>query len=570
MRDQRSGTQVLFGFLPEQTVDAKGSVWKVKDWRNADRIKNIYKEGLRSELCRLASPWEAAGTDGGFVQDLMAKTDLEVVEVNRESGVQLEPFPRQWVCRTCNRLHDTPAGGCLCGSSDARGQLPFVGFHPGCGDLIGPSIQRCPTHRQVKVVWPGTSSAREITFVCPVCSRTLQRGFFGKKCTCGVGDSAFVFQVHRSSSVFTPRTCVLVNPPSNQRIQEITDAGGPSRALRWVVDGMPAGGVQAGLQTRDALTRTLKAQGLSDSLIKQMIAVAEKAGQVADDPLPIFVPMGMREEAEKEAVTIALSVEEPRTTIASLRLRSRGSPVLSDLHSRRYTKALDDAGLFDVELIDRFPVLTAQFGYTRGGGAPGEDRLRAYRRGQGGYVIYGDLAKTEALFFRLSPSRVAEWLRRRGHAVGPTKDDQDARIAILRDVAVPGFSQDPSPDVGSDLLTLTHSYCHRALRTLSVFAGMDRNALSELLVPRHLGFYIYGAARGDFVLGGLQAVFDTELDGFLASVVFDESRCPLDPGCISTGGACPACLHIGEPSCRGFNRYLDRTTLFGSNGYLNV
>jgi len=113
-----------------------------------------------------------------------------------------------------------------------------------------------------------------------------------------------------------------------------------------------------------------------------------------------------------------------------------------------------------------------------------------------------------------------------------------------------------------------HSYAHRFIRLAAVYAGIDRNALSELLVPLHLGFYVYSASSGDFVLGGLQAVFESDLHGLLAAVVQDEHRCPLDPGCLHSGGACMACLHLGEPSCRYYNRFLDRSTLNGLGGYL--
>lgn len=86
-------------------------------------------------------------------------------------------------------------------------------------------------------------------------------------------------------------------------------------------------------------------------------------------------------------------------------------------------------------------------------------------------------------------------------------------------------------------------------------------------MPLHLGFFVYAAARGDFVLGGLQTVFETELDGLLRAVTQEDHRCPLDPGCMHAGG-CMACLHLGEPSCRYFNRYLNRRTLSGESGYL--
>jgi hypothetical protein len=96
----------------------------------------------------------------------------------------------------------------------------------------------------------------------------------------------------------------------------------------------------------------------------------------------------------------------------------------------------------------------------------------------------------------------------------------------------------------------------------------NRASLSEFLVPHHLGFFVYAAARGDFGLGGLQAVFEGEMHLLLRDFVTGEHRCALDPGCTQNGAACMACLHLGEPSCRLFNRSLDRRTLYGPLGYL--
>jgi hypothetical protein len=213
------------------------------------------------------------------------------------------------------------------------------------------------------------------------------------------------------------------------------------------------------------------------------------------------------------------------------------------------------------------------YGYTRGGGDAVTSRLIPFRRPRGGYRLYGDLSETEALFFRLDPVRVAHWLIRRGHTLpGFANDDDDphqARIAILESADIPLAGDElPIATVGSDALTLVHSYAHRFIRQTAVYAGIDRDALAEYLVPLHLGFFIYAAARGDFVLGGLQAVFETELSALISSVVDGEHRCALDPGCSRGAGACMACLHVGEPSCRHFNTYLNRAILFGRIGYL--
>jgi hypothetical protein len=91
-----------------------------------------------------------------------------------------------------------------------------------------------------------------------------------------------------------------------------------------------------------------------------------------------------------------------------------------------------------------------------------------------------------------------------------------------------------------------------------------------LVLPYTLGFFVYAAARGDFVLGGLQALFETELANLLDGLVDDEHRCALDPGCDETGSACAVCLHLGEPSCRLFNTALSRKALAGGRGYFDI
>lgn len=133
---------------------------------------------------------------------------------------------------------------------------------------------------------------------------------------------------------------------------------------------------------------------------------------------------------------------------------------------------------------------------------------------------------------------------------------------------IPWPTQEQVQPLGGGLLTLLHSYAHRTIRRLAAFAGIERDGLAEYLVPHHLAFVVYAASQGDFVLGGLQAVFETSLHRFLDNFVSGESRCALDPGCRSGGGACMACLHLGEPSCRWFNRFLDRSQLFGERGFI--
>ncbi len=323
-------------------------------------------------------------------------------------------------------------------------------------------------------------------------------------------------------------------------------------------------------RTRASFLQSLLDQGFDATVAEQMAQIAADQGQFQDSgDSEIRLPNCVRTDAEFQAVSVAMATYDSRTLVSDLAAGVSPGSDLEAKYRERYPAATAAGHIASIEFIGRFPVLTGNFGFTRGNSSPGASRLVAYRV-RGDYVVYGDIAQTEALFVRLNPQAVAEWLNRRGFQLPEWSDDRSARLSIIRSVMMPQPGSDPpSPSTaGSALLTLVHSYCHRFIRCAAVRAGVDRNSLSEYLVPLHLGFFVFAAARGCFVLGGLQAMFETELDGLLDDIVYGEHRCALDPGCERAGSACAACLHLGEPSCRWFNRYLDRTSLFAAGGFL--
>lgn len=232
----------------------------------------------------------------------------------------------------------------------------------------------------------------------------------------------------------------------------------------------------------------------------------------------------------------------------------------------RSIRSMLERGL-PVAVISRASEVSPSLVYARGEYTPGASALVPFKEDGGGLILHADFAETKTMFLRLDPIRVATWLQRRGRTLPPFTDARSARLAILAVCHMPqGFDRDGS--VHQDLFMLVHSYAHRTIRMGAKFAGIERSALAELLGPLHLGFFVYAAARGDFALGGLQAVFESRLHDLLRAIVHDERRCPMDPGCAKGGGACPACLHVGEPSRRWFNQLLDRETLFWNSGFL--
>src|SRR3954464_14125785 len=207
MTDKRSVSQILFGYLPQQTVDVRGGIWKVESWRGALSEGNVDELSLRRELCRIARPWQASGKDGDFVRDIEQRgIGIQVKSLDRGRGVELRPFPRIWFCRLCRRIYHRPDVRCRCGSAERKGQLQFVHYCENCAEIREPYIPACSEHQESRINFPGTASGSEVVFDCPICRRRLREGFGFPRSTCG---AAMKVNVHRASSVYTPRYVVI-------------------------------------------------------------------------------------------------------------------------------------------------------------------------------------------------------------------------------------------------------------------------------------------------------------------------------------------------------------------------
>lgn len=562
MRVERGASQILFGLLPGQTADLEGRIWKVAHWIDPVPVP-LDQNAVRGALLGAIAPWAATGNDDGLERDLHARTNVDVFELNMDRGVLVEPFPQQWRCKTCGSITRSRDERCRCGGT-SRAQMQFVTYHA-CGASGEPRLPRCNAHKAVAVRLPGTATARELRIFCPECQQSLtQGGFPFQPCNCGNGGMSVT--VHRAAVVFSPHFAVLVNPPDPAEAARLRSAGGGARALDWVLDGMVSDDPAAGRQTRAGLIEQLRQAGLSEATAERLAQQAVESGEIdaGNGGGGVVLPDAVRHKAHEEALGLASAVHGGRTRVSDMVAGS--TPPLRALYEGAYGDAMRHAHLEGVDLLANFPVATLAFGYTRGDLSPGAARLVPFRD-RGHLRAYGSLSRTEALLFRLDPLHVYRNLAANGHALPNVTDSRAARIALLQRMELPYPTQEQCQSLGGDLLRLVHSYAHRAIRRLASFAGIERDGLAEYLVPHHLGFVLYAASRGDFVLGGLQAVYETSLNRFLVDLVEGESRCALDPGCRSGGGACMACLHLGEPSCRWFNRFLDRSDLFGPRGF---
>jgi hypothetical protein len=373
--------------------------------------------------------------------------------------------------------------------------------------------------------------------------------------------------VHRAAAVYSPHYAVLVNPPDPAVAARLRATGGGARALEWVIAGVATTRSAEGSQSVDGFIEALLQQGFPLEDARALAQMALERGNISPSRTgeEIQLPDAVRQRAQDEALSITSALELGRVSVDDMSRNT--TPPLRTLYESAYPAALADARLSNVELLTSFPVATLSFGYSRGGGEAGSMPLHAFRDG-GGLRSYGAVARTEGLLCQLDPLQVLRYLRQLGFELPTAQNEREARLAILSAVDVPRPTEQAGQPLGIAVATLVHSYAHRLLRTIGVTAGVERESLAEYLLPHHLSFIIYAAARGEFVLGGLQALFETGLHTVLERFAYGEKRCPLDPACSSGGGACMACLHLGEPSCRWFNRRLDRAALFGARGYM--
>jgi hypothetical protein len=262
--------------------------------------------------------------------------------------------------------------------------------------------------------------------------------------------------------------------------------------------------------------------------------------------------------------------------------RHPGRGVLVD----QFQSAAADLGISDIQLVLNFPVVTAVFGYTRVSFEPTSKlrdtevltRFRGFSTPMTGpksyknrRPIFVDDSSTEALLFKLRPTALLEWLRRRGHDVPneASAGDETARAWLLRTFrGVDTFvTFKDVPDLTRDAFTLIHTYAHLTIRALSRISGIERTGLAEYLFPRIGTFIIYNTKAGRN-LGGLNTVYSEMQDRLLETLGGDVllKTCVYDPLCISDWRAsCHACTHLAEMSCKHYNRGLSRIVLYGQD-----
>ena len=237
-------------------------------------------------------------------------------------------------------------------------------------------------------------------------------------------------------------------------------------------------------------------------------------------------------------------------------------------------------GIEDMGLVREFDLCRFTHGYTRMSTDPLIEksdqqqmefsvRLNLFQAlGNGKIPIYVVTQANEAVYVRLRPTVVYEWLRKVGVTDLPewsSEGDLKLGAHILQSAAPFGkyFSElDPGqPNTYRYVYTLLHTYAHSLMKAVAEFSGLDMGSLGEYLFPADLAFVVFRNGT-TMDLGNLSALWRNYNNVFLEHLLEPRSlMCGAGSLCDSSGGACPSCIVIPETSCVAANQLLSRSVL---------
>lgn len=596
-RMNRGKQQVLLTYLPERTFDFEkiGTIARVHRVRGFPRSDLNISLVLRAMQERLEA-WQPPFRPG--LEDVSSAADRFILLEPR--SVDAAMFPMVFWCQSASCGHvvvrnDDPPKSSNCPKCRAPGslrQMRFVKVHR-CGaldPLTPPPCERCHRTTDMALSTRGSETLAGFQWVCRACN-TRTSVFAGscRQCVWPGPDrdkARMSIMVHRAAPTFYAHQVVLLNQPgaemsrflATERWQAVA-AGRfyelPSAMRSRLVD--YAGGGAQTTATVNALSEedktALQQRGLSEEQIDQyeriqaMVNSGRTGSAQASTPQAIAselvsdsgVPWAAWENAGQEM----LEAVTPRENGTSLAIVAKAS-------GSTQQQMLAKLGLAELSLVTEFPITTAVYGYSRVDYQPDDCFVKPFppdRDSGGRFPIFVNVTSADALLIRLDHKFVLSWLQANGFGVDVPSSEN--RVLAERACFVSMFSgidvrqsiPQASPQARM-VFGLLHTMSHAALKHAGLLCGLDPTSLAEYVLPRALSLAIYSNQSFGATIGALTALFEQSLEDWLARVV-ETRRCLYDPVCEDNGGACHACSHASETSCRFFNSNLGRQFLFG-------
>jgi hypothetical protein len=594
---QRGKSQVLFNYLPGSTFDYEGGSAICRVTRvEGEEIREISKSRIFMEMERYiygtsSTPrWMDRAKRFPRREEFYKNPDIHFTFITPKR-VYFDLFPLVFRCLECGRVYEyedihelmrkNSNLACLnnCGKAGLLRQIYHVFVHE-CGKIEQLRVPECDTHGKKHIALDEMRSqrAKDFRWVCLACGNR-EVGKVVRKCSCD-GTANMTLTPHRANMTYYPHYVSIVDIGDDPKL----DLSRDKVPIVKEYLGYGSGLTDSDKKLVSMLEERAFDPGLDEELRTYLQKTLQKLTEAAD---PGARELSSSKKLKIEAVPddAIYEITEYNFVMSRLEPKPRSIDEGIDIMKRQIPgsqgkleaakNVIKRCGFDDVLLIERFPVVTAVFGYTRVSFEP-ESRydervikttIWPFPKKNGKFPIFVDRSGTEALMFKLDFKAVAEWLIKNDIPVNAESDnEEDLKLWFLSNVGSFSRFERLTIDDGATyyVFNLLHSLSHVLISASARLSGFEAIGISEYIFPRELSFIIY-SNKTDFTIGGFHTLFEQYLpELFTSAVTNPEFRtCVYDPVCRDNGGACHACLFLPEVSCRYFNRNLSRVFLFG-------
>jgi len=608
MKDQmrRGVSQSLYKYLPESWIDfsVRGEerhnyIAHVMRW-NSEKLDGINKKRLLRVVNQAIEAFSTQASGGipgqataGYGTGLTLEncTILTPKHDSDERGIVAQISPLTFYCPKCHKVYQFRDSETYRQQRRCRichvelKQLRQIYFCK-CGWASDKHPVYCSTcHSSDHITWGGTQGDYE--FKCTKCGRKIP---MIKKCEqCG---SRCMPKVALDPSQYFPYSLSLIDiiDEKVERFISDTDYGAVLTIACWL-----------GLVSRNELS------GIIDNGISSDPDAFQKK---YDESYSMFIAAGLD----------ATSASNAAQAIANKDCGSKYLTIAKDIKSKIYTtpeslsqvaemlleymfvqELKENSSLKDAEGISRLlntnanpevfeeiaqkraisavkvygeiPFISCSYGYTREKSEPEAGVvLHAFKEEHNGIKnIYATKLDTEGVLFEFDRARILAWLLRNNYIEKDNIPDLGDEIAVklwfannIRPDLVKPFSKiDPQYAATYYVYNLIHTLSHLLIRSAASMCGLDKNSISEYILPGVPAVLVYCQNSQGFNLGALFNIFEAYFDKWIERTYKSAQECIFDPICIERYRACTGCVYLNEVSCQHFNHDLDRSLIIG-------
>jgi hypothetical protein len=612
---RRAKSQVLFRYTPRKMFRYNETYGWCEvtsiEMRNTQDLSPALTEALWSML----HAWGAVQPDNYPDPKLFPNK----YEMGEPYQVHYTLAPLVFTCRVCKRVQYYGDVDTLtrknytlkcwnCRNEETLVQVPYTFVHE-CGRSDSLFV---PAHLGHNTVMNNRGGFLESNWYCQTCNKPLtnpgKQGLGFRTCKCG--------KLMRGTTLQDPgvqhsRTLSLVDTQDGllDKVEENAGLGsillaGLLRTQNYKRNDFgdllkPVQASQADPQRLDALREDLKSKGFTDPVQLEVVLSSMQSHLVS--------PEAERQRRLQSDIQLLLGDESPylestktsRSLLEYLFVRDHPRMQATDLSTlleqavdrkdeltqERYQadKAVADRlGINLLQVLEKFPLLLAAYGFSRVYGNPQQNRtttLRPFIADRPKIPIYAVRSTTEGFMFELDPWREAAWLIENRFVVPPTKPfsgECEVRLWLLNQkeiflrqkeahLELTPWEKEQGQQVQHTpalLFGLLHSVSHMLIMAAGTHVGFEADSLGEYLFPVSSAGVIYATGHQQFTLGGIVSAFKMNLSLWLDASYEAAQRCIYNPLCRTRGGACHACAHL-RFSCPHFNRTQSRAFLVG-------